>query len=150
MKKLFVLALMVVGMTTFAQEKEGKLAGNGKSNFDPSKRAEMQSQKLKTDLGLNDEQTAQIKSFLTQQVKEREAKRQELQALRESGKQPTDDQRKEIKSKMESERNVMNDQMKKILTPQQFEKWKGNVEERKEKVENRLQKEMPARQIEKK
>lgn len=150
MKKLFVLALLVVGMTTFAQEKEGKLGGNGRANVDPPKRAEMQAQKMKSDLGLNDDQTAQIKKFLTQQLKDRESKRMEMQALRDSGKQPTEDQKKEMRSKMESEKNVINDQMKKILTPQQFEKWKGSIEERKEKIKKRINTDMPAGQIEKK
>lgn len=150
MKKLFVLALMVVGMTTFAQEKEGKLAGSGKANVDPSKRAEMQAQKMKADLGLNDEQTTKIKSFLTEQVKQREANRAQMVALRESGKQPTEDQKKEMRSKMESEKNEINDQMKKILTPQQFEKWKSSMEERKEKIKKRINTDLPAGQIEKK
>ncbi|MEI7508049.1 MAG: hypothetical protein WCJ62_01130 [Flavobacterium sp.] len=150
MKKLFVLALMVVGMATFAQEKEGKLAGNGRANIDPSKRAEMQAQKLKTDLGLNEEQTTQIKSFLTEQVKQREANRAEMVALRESGKQPREDQKKEMRSKMESEKNVINDQMKKILTPQQFEKWKSSMDERKEKIKKRLNNDMQSGQVEKK
>ena len=135
MKKLLVMALMVVGIATFAQEKDGKLAGNPRVNVDPSKRAEMQAQKMKADLGLNDEQTSQIKTFLTQQIKDREAKRLQIQDLKNSGAQPTDDQRKEMRSKMESDRNAMNDQMKKILTTKQFEKWKGNLEARKEKME---------------
>lgn len=149
MRKLLVLALMVVGITTFAQEKEGKLAG-GKTNIDPSKRAEMQAQKLKADLGLNDDQTLQIKNFLTQQVKDREAKRLQMQDIRNSGQKPTEDQKKEMKSKIESERKLADDQMKKILTPQQFEKWKSNMEERREKIKKRLVDEMPAGQIEKK
>ena len=145
MKKLLVMALMVVGTATFAQQKEGQLSGNGRGKAEPSKRAEMQAQKMKADLGLNEEQTTEITLFLTKQVKEREAKRAEILALRESGKQPTDDQIKEMRSKMESERNAMNDQMKKILTPQQFEKWKGNLEARKEKMEK--SKAQPAEKI---
>ena len=148
MKKLLVLALMVVGMTTFAQEKDGK---GGNRMPDPAKRAEMQAQKMKTDLSLNDEQTTQIKNLLTQQVKDREAKRAEMQALRSSGKELTEDQKKEMRSKMEAERNGMNDQMKKILSPEQFEKWKGNMNARKEKFENnRPQKAMPAGQADQK
>lgn len=142
MKKLLILAFVVIGMTTFAQEKDGK--GAVRMNVDPSKRAEMQAQKMKADLGLNDDQTAQIKTFLTQQIKEREAKRAEMQTLRASGQQPTEEQKKEMRSKMESERNAMNDQMKKTLTPEQFTKWKSNMEIRKEKIENnRPQKAVP-------
>ncbi len=147
MKKLLILAFMVVGMTTFAQEKNG----NGESRMpDPAKRAEMQAQKMKADLGLNDDQTAQIKVFLTQQVKEREAKRAEMQALRASGQQPTEDQKKEMRSKMEVERNAMNDQMKKILTPEQFTKWKSAMEVRKEKLESKPLKVLPTGQVEQK
>ncbi|MEC4049542.1 DUF4890 domain-containing protein [Flavobacterium sp. SUN046] len=132
MKKLLVMALMCVGMTTFAQEKMDK--GDGRERMDPKQRVEMQAKKMQKDLGLNDEQTGKITTILKTQIEQREAKKAEMAKLRESGQKPTEEERKAMRTKMETERKGVDQQIKDVLTPEQYTKWQANRQARIEKI----------------
>jgi len=55
MKKLIVAALLVVGLTTYAQEKEGRKAG--KEKLTTEQKVNLQVKKMTKDLDLNEKQT---------------------------------------------------------------------------------------------
>lgn len=128
MKKLFVAALLVVGITAFAQEREAR---KGKERLTTEQKVDLQVKKMSTDLNLNDKQKEQIKSLVTKQVEKREQKRKELQ---ESKKQD----RAQMKAQMEANQAATSAEMKKILTPEQFTKWEKLREEKKDKMKERM------------
>ena len=80
MKKLIVAALLVVGLTTYAQEKEGRRAGREKLTSE--QKVELQVKKMTKDLNLNEKQTKDVRALVTKQVEKREAKRKEMEDLK--------------------------------------------------------------------
>jgi periplasmic protein CpxP/Spy len=127
MKNLFLAILMIATVTSFAQGKRGD-----KSKMSSEDRVEFQVKRMKKNLNLNETQSAQVTTLLTEQAKKREAKRAEMQAKKEAGK-PSPEEREAMKAKMQAEQNGLKEQMKKILTPEQYSKWESNREEKKEK-----------------
>lgn len=109
MKKLIVAALLVVGLTTYAQEKEGRRAGREKLTSE--QKVDLQVKKMTKDLDLNEKQTKDVRALVTKQVEKREA----------------------IKIQMQAEKEAVSVEMKKILTAEQYAKWEKN---REEKIEN--------------
>ena len=109
MKKVIVAALLVVGLTTYAQEKEGRRAGREKLTSE--QKVDLQVKKMTKDLNLNEKQTKDVRALVTKQVEKREA----------------------IKIQMKAEKEAVSVEMKKILTAEQYAKWEKN---REEKIEN--------------
>lgn len=136
MRKLVVVALLVVGMTTFAQV--GKKRGEGKDKLPPEQRVEKQVEKMSKDLSLNEKQTAQIKELLTKENAERQAKKADMEAKKADGTKPTAEERKDMKAKMDEKITIHKAEMKKILTADQYSKWDQKFEERKEKMKEKI------------
>jgi hypothetical protein len=120
MKKLIVAALLVVGLTTYAQEKEGKRAG--KEKLTSEQKVDFQVKKMTKDLDLNEKQTKDVRALVTKQVQKREAKRKEMENLKTK-----------MIEDMKAEKEAVSVEMKKILTTEQYTKWEKN---REEKIEN--------------
>jgi hypothetical protein len=109
MKKLIVAALLVVGLTTYAQEKEGRKAGREK--LTSKQKVDLQVKKMTKNLDLNEKQTKDVRALVTKQVEKRE----------------------DIKAQIQAEKEAVSVEMKKILTAEQYAKWEKN---RDEKIEN--------------
>ena len=109
MKKLILAALLVVGLTTYAQEKEGRKAGREKLTSE--QKVDLQVKKMTKNLDLNEKQTKDIRALVTKQVEKRE----------------------DIKAQIQAEKEAVSVEMKKILTAEQYAKWEKN---RDEKIEN--------------
>ena len=135
MKKVFLVALLFVGITTFAQEKREQ-----REKLTPEQRVELQAKKMKLDLDLNDKQVADVKKLLLEQAKKREAKKAEFQAKKDDAKKPTSDEIYAMKNKMLDEQIANKAEMKKILTADQYKKWEENREEDKYKMKKRFAK----------
>jgi hypothetical protein len=129
MKKVIVAALLVVGITAFAQEKEGLRAK--KEKLTTEQKVDFQVKKLSKDLNLTVEQTKSVQDLVTNQVKKREAKRAEMKEIKEK-------KLAEMKAEMEKEQAAVSADMKKILTPEQFAKWEKIREERKENFKEKM------------
>jgi protein CpxP len=129
MKKLFVAALLVVGITAFAQEKEVKRAG--KERLTSEQKVDFQLKKMSKDLDLNEKQKEQVKALVSKQVEKREQKRKEMQDAKQKD-------RAAMKSQMQTEEAAVSSEMKKILTPEQFTKWEKIRDERKEKMKEKM------------
>lgn len=129
MRKLLLAALLVVGITAFAQEKEGRR--NGKDKLTSEQKVDFQIKKLTKDLDLNEKQVSEIKAIVTKQVLKREEKRAELKADKEK-------QIAEMKANREKEQAAVSADMKKILTADQYAKWEKMREERKEKMVEKM------------
>ena len=134
MKNLFVVALLVVGLTTFAQER-GK-RGDFK-DMTPEQRTEMQVKKMTKDLDLNENQQKDVKELLETQKEDRSEMMAKRKEIRETAEKATKKQRDEMKARMDAKKENMKTKMKTILTDDQFKKWESNLEEKKEKIEER-------------
>ncbi len=128
MKKLIMALALVVGLTTFAQQRDGKRAEREKLTTD--QKVELQVKKMNKDLNLNEKQTEQVKTLVTKQVQKREAKKAEMQ-------QAKDKNRAQMKAQMETEQAAVTSEMKKILTPEQFTKWEKNREDKMAKMKEK-------------
>lgn len=134
MKKLFLVALLVVGMTTFAQEQRGER----KERFTPEQRVDFQIKKMTKDLNLDEKQAEQVKVLLTQEAKKREAKRAEMEAKKAEQARPSKEEMEARKSEMKANQEAMKAEMKKILSADQYTKWEQKQEERKDKMVERM------------
>jgi protein CpxP len=131
MKKLVVAALLVVGMTSFAQEK----MEDPKSQLTPEQKVNLQIRKLTKELNLNENQIQEIRIVALKEIELREARKAEMEASKKLSKE----EMKARKAKFEEERTLAEARMKKILTPEQFTKWIEIRKARKEKMENRIE-----------
>jgi Spy/CpxP family protein refolding chaperone len=119
-KLILVLGLIsFVSVSSFAQK--GDSRGEHKGG-DPTKMAEKRSEKLKTDLKLNDKQFAAVSKLNADNAASRAAERKEMQA------------------KHEAKKLAYKNEMKKILTPEQYkafeEKMALNETRRKDGMRN--------------
>jgi len=129
MRKLIVAALLIVGITTFAQQKEGRRAG--KEKLSTEEKVELHVKRMTKDLDLNEKQVAEVRAITTKQVQKMEAKRAEMKDVKEK-------QKAEMKANREKEQSALSSEMKKILTPEQYAKWEKNREEKKGKMKERM------------
>ena len=132
MKKVIVAALLVVGMTAFAQEKYGKK--DGREKLTTEQKVDFQVKKLTTDLNLNEKQVKEVRNLVAKQVEKREAKIAEMRAKKEEKTQKGE----EIRANLQKDQAANNEEMQKILTPEQFAKWEKIREERKENFKEKM------------
>lgn len=126
MKKLIIAAVLMIGMTSFAQEKPAGEKGHKMERLTPAQRNEKHLQKLTSELSLNEKQQKEVGTMLAEQSAKREAKHEERKKLTEA-------QRDERKAEMEA-----NDaKIKTILTPEQTKKWEELKAKKKEEFKDK-------------
>ncbi|WP_395065146.1 hypothetical protein, partial [Flavobacterium sp.] len=76
MKNLVLAVLLVVGLTTFAQEKRGEK----REKLTPEQRINFQVKKMTKDLTLNEKQVKEVEALVTKEVTKRDEKRTEMKA----------------------------------------------------------------------
>ncbi|WP_264536478.1 hypothetical protein [Flavobacterium sp. N1736] len=128
MKKLFIAALLFVGIVSFAQDINQKSARDQKENLTPEQRNEKHLQKLTSELSLDKKQQEQVKQLLA----ERSAKAEKFKAARKDNKtKPTDAEREAFKRQMDAEKTANDAKMKAILNADQYTKWTALKKEHK-------------------
>ncbi|MBO0360779.1 hypothetical protein J0X19_22660 [Hymenobacter sp. BT186] len=128
-KTLVVLAaclLTAVGAanaqsTDAAPMGRGNRMGQGRGNLTPEQRAEMQTKRLTTQLGLTADQTTKVQAIAL-------AENQELATLR--GKYAAADSRQGAGQEMKALRDKYETQLKAVLTPEQLTKYDQLRDER--------------------
>ena len=138
MKKLFVLALLLVGTSTFAQERMGE----NNDKLTPEQRVNLQVKKLTKELNLSDKQAQELKEIVVKEIEQREGRKAEIQARKAEKKKMASDEMDARKMKFEEEKMQAEERMKKILTPEQFSKWTEIRKARKEKMADRIENRM--------
>ena len=131
MKKLFVLALLIVGTTLIAQERNRKQLGNDMEQFTPEQQSQLMLKKMTLELDLNDVQQKEMKVVIADMITKKEAHGAAMKAMREKDVKPTNDERFAMKMNMLDEQIAIKKRMEKILSPKQFEKWTALKEEHK-------------------
>ena len=138
MKKLIIAALLVAGMTTYAQEKKETPNRANMERMTPEERQERQLKRLTTELTLNAQQQEQVKQLLASQT----VNRQNQMDRKELSKEEMKARREAAVKKMQDDRKIMEDKMKVILTPAQFGTWKADQEKMRERNETRMKERM--------
>jgi len=127
MKKLFIAALLIVGMTSFAQDRKERPGREAMENLTPDQRNQLMLKKMTLELDLTAKQQEQMSKVIAEQTAKREAMKASRKAATEK---PTSDERFAMKNKMLDEQIAMKAKMKGILSPEQFTKWEAMKEER--------------------
>ncbi|HSD08188.1 hypothetical protein [Flavobacterium sp.] len=135
MKKLIIAALLVVSISSFAQE---QAQGDKKSNkpkrekLTPEQRNQALLDKMTTELTLTAQQQEQIKPIIAEQSAKMEAIRAER--MNGNGKEMTKEEREAFKTKREDDKKATDAKFQAILTPEQFKKMKANEEAARQKM----------------
>ena len=132
MKKLIVLALLVVGTTIIAQERNRKHQGNEMEQFTPDQKSQLMLKKMTLELDLNEAQQKEMSLMISDKIAKMESHKVEMKAKREKGVRPTKDERFAMQMKRMDEQIAMKKRMEKILNAKQFEKWIALKEDHKE------------------
>lgn len=124
MKKVLMVALLIVGMTSFAQVR--KAPENRKAQMEqlsPEQRNELQLKKLTLDLNLNASQQNEMKKIIAEQTAKREARMAERNANKDKAVKPKANERFARKNQMLDEQIAMKQRVSKVLSAEQMEKW---------------------------
>ena len=139
MKKLFIAALLVVGMTSFAQERKARPERAQMEQMTPEQRNQLHLKKMTLELDLNASQQKEMSKIIAEQSAKREARMTERKASKDSvKKQLTADELFAKKSKMLDEQIVMKERIKKILSADQYKKWDDMKGERHHGMKKRM------------
>lgn len=149
MKKMFMIAIMMIGLSSFAQEK--KISENRPQRserndvpqmekFTPDQRKQLQLKKMTLALDLNSNQQKEMEKIISEQSVKREAKMAERKASKESKKQLTADERFTLENQKLEEQIAMKARVKKILNAEQFEKWEKMKAQRHHKAGKKFHK----------
>lgn len=131
MKKLFVLALLLVGTTIIAQERNRKHQGNEMEQFTPEQKSQLMLKKMTLELDLTEAQQKEMSAIISDNVAKKEAHKTEMKAKKEKGVKPTNDERFAMHMKMLDEQIATKKSMQKILNAKQFDKWTSLKEDHK-------------------
>ncbi|MRX67092.1 hypothetical protein SAMN06265349_1021026 [Flavobacterium resistens] len=138
MKKLFIAAMLFVGVASFAQDMDQKPARDQRERMTPEQRNEKQLKKLTSELNLDANQQTQVKQLLADRSAKAEKLREARQANKENGTKLTAAERETFKKDMLAERDANDAKMKSILNADQYTKWKKIQEENKDKAREKM------------
>ncbi|MDX6183101.1 hypothetical protein SGQ44_13765 [Flavobacterium sp. Fl-77] len=140
MKKLFIAALLFVGIASFAQDTDMDQKSNSepRERLTPEQRNEKHLKKLTSELSLDAKQQEQVKQLLAEKSAKAEKFREARKDQKEAGTKLTTDQKKALKDEMVAEKEANDAKMKGILTADQYTKWKANQDENKDKMKEKI------------
>lgn len=113
MKKLLIIAFLVINASVFAQADNNRPQRPG---MNPERRLE----RMTTMLNLDSKQQEQLKAIFAEEAKSRE------------------NQKEFSREQMMAERKKSNDKIKAILTPEQLKKWESEQEKMRERMQQRM------------
>lgn len=131
MKKIILVALLMVGTIIVAQERNKRQQGNERTPFTSEQKSQLMLKKMTLELDLNDSQQKEFKTIIAEKMSKMEAKKAAMKAMKEKGVRPTSDERFAMAMKMLDEQIATKKRMEKILNPKQYEKWTALKEDHK-------------------
>lgn len=138
MKKLFIAALLFVGIASFAQGADQKPTREPKEKLTPEQRNEKQLKKITTELNLNANQQLQVKQLLAERSAKAEKLREERKDRKDSNTKPTAAEKEAFKNEVKTEKEANDAKMKVILNAEQYKKWTAIQEEKREKAKEKM------------
>ncbi len=134
MKKLIVAAMLVVGMTTFAQEKNVKPLMKATEKIDAKQRADENLEKLTKELSLSDVQYKQMAEVIADYSAKRKAAAEERKAIIANKTKVTTEESKKRNDERKVEKQAFKEKVKNILTAEQYAKWEQLLQDKKAKA----------------
>lgn len=140
MKKLFIAALLFVGIASFAQndDMDQKPVREQRERLTPEQRNDRQLKKITTELNLNTAQQEQVKLFIAEKSAKAQKLREARNQQKDNSNKMTADQREAFKKEMIAEKDASDAKMKSILTADQYTKWKASQEQDRDKVRDKM------------
>lgn len=141
MKKLIIAALLVVGMTSFAQNKKeigSRHHRDEMEKFTPEQQNQLMLKKMTLELDLNASQQKEMSKIIAEKSDKRQARIKEMKANKNSNTKSTSDEMFARKNRMLDEQIAMKERMKKILNPEQYKKWEDMKGKRHHRMKNRM------------
>ena len=134
MKKLIITAVLLIGLSAFAQE-QAKNSGREKlEQMTPQQKNELRLKKLTLDLSLSASQQKEMGKIIAEMEAKREGFKKERLAKKEAGTNLTKDELFAMRTKRLDEKIAAKERVKKILDANQFEKWEKMQDKRMEKM----------------
>lgn len=140
MKKLALIALLALGISAYAQEGKKDRKGADVERLSPEQRNQLMLKRLTNELDLNDAQQKEIGKIIAQQSEKREKIRAERMAQKEKGTKPTADEKFARENQKLDDQAELKTQLKKVLSPAQYEKWEAMKKEKREHMQERMEK----------
>lgn len=136
MKKLILMAFLLVGITSFAQEKEGK--SERKERLSPEQKEAFLFKKLTKELDLNADQQIKVKTIIATEGNKRRELMDTRKTARESGQQPTEQEKADMKKSFQTSQDNLDANFKVVLSNDQYTKWQKMKEDKKEKMREKM------------
>ena len=133
------MALLMVGITIFAQERIRKHQVNKMEQFTPEQKSQLMLKKMTLELDLNDGQQKEMNSIISDKIATMESHKAEMKVMKEKGVRPTKDERFAMQMKMLDEQIATKKRMEKILNAKQFDKWISLKEKHQENRKGKFQ-----------
>jgi hypothetical protein len=130
MKKVCIVALLAIGLSSFAQEQKERHSKGEMEQMTPEQRNQLHLKKLTLDLDLNAKQQEQVGKIMAEQMAKIEKMKAEHKAMMEDPKANSF----EMKNKMLDEQIELKNKMKSILSTDQFAKWETIKEKNKDRM----------------
>lgn len=137
MKKLFIAALLFVGMVSFAQDATQPVKQQ-RERLTPEQRNEKQLKKLTTELNLDANQQVQVGKLLADRSAKAQKHMEMRKARKDSNVKPTAEEKAALKKEIMDEKTATEAQMKSILNADQYKKWTAMRDENKEKMKEKM------------
>jgi periplasmic protein CpxP/Spy len=123
MKKIILVALLMIGTIIVAQERNKRQQGDEKMQFTPEQKSQLMLKKMTLELDLNDSQQKEFKTIIAEKMTKMEEQKAAMKTMKEKGVRPTSDELFAMASKKLDEQIANKKRMEKILNPKQYEKW---------------------------
>ncbi|MDC6405160.1 MULTISPECIES: hypothetical protein [Maribacter] len=123
MRKLVLVALLLMGITAMAQEKNRKEGRRQMGDFTPEQMATLQTKRMTLALDLTADQQSKLQEMFTKNAAERKAKMEAHKARRESWESLSDDEKFALQNERLDNQIAHKKEMKAILDDTQYAKW---------------------------
>ena len=130
MKKVFIVAVLAISLSSFAQDRKEKHSRGEMEQMTPEQRNQLMVKKMTLELDLDAKQQEQVGKIMAEQTAKLEKFKAEHKALMDESKA----NRFEIKNKMLDEQIEMKNKMKGILSADQLAKWETLKEKNRERM----------------
>ncbi|NQW36422.1 MAG: hypothetical protein HQ471_05385 [Flavobacteriales bacterium] len=129
MKKIIILLVVLVSMSTYAQHRPEKQNNQKRfaQNFTSEQNATLKSKKMALHLDLNTAQQNKIYALILKQEQKRDQFRIKRQSLKDDEMKITPEKRFEMMDKGLDAKLAFQSEMKTILSPKQYEIWKKHA-----------------------
>jgi protein CpxP len=138
MKKLFIAALLFVGMASFAQNADENPPREPRERLTPEQRNEKQLQRMTTQLNLDANQQAQVKQFLAEKSAKAEKSRAIRQERKDSNTKLTAEEKAAFQKQWADEIAANDAKIKSILNADQYQKWTTMQAESRQRMKGKM------------